>query len=364
MLGLLLVPCVLAAIALAPPSLRGQATTDRTPNLSGDWVVGPGTVQFNFLHRFVRSPGPQRKVTSFPTFLVTTSVLRGTMVGFNYSTNSTVAPGFPNEWEFFARARPLSQAGGALLDVGAQVGWNVAADGPDGELSLARRLGPVRLLAVGRALSNPDRGGKDVQWVLGGGAVLRLTRALSLEGDLARRTGMVRALGDRVAWSAGLAVAIPNTPHTISLHATNTNSATLQGASRGARQVRYGFEFTVPITLSRYFGHRASPVAPAAPPAGVEPAGLVAGDAVAGPVVRTGMENLAYRDANLVVAAGTTVEWRNGDQLGHSVTADGGAFDSGVIDPGGVWRYTFTRPGVYPFHCTPHPFMRGTITVK
>ena len=70
--------------------------------------------------------------------------------------------------------------------------------------------------------------------------------------------------GEKPAWSAGVHVAIPGTPHTLSIQATNTNTATLQGASRGTSQRRYGFEFTIPITLARYFGRRQ----PTPPPPG------------------------------------------------------------------------------------------------
>src|SRR5439155_17942958 len=56
------------------------------------------------------------------------------------------------------------------------------------------------------------------------------------------------------------------TPHTLSLQATNTLVNTLQGASRGTKDVRYGFEFTVPLTLRRYFGKRAETVAEAPSP--------------------------------------------------------------------------------------------------
>jgi plastocyanin len=58
------------------------------------------------------------------------------------------------------------------------------------------------------------------------------------------------------------------------------------------------------------------------------------------------------------------VAWRNNDQLVHTVTANDGSFDSGSIQPGTTWRHTFTRPGTYVFHCTPHPFMRGVIIVR
>ena len=353
---------VVLSLGLAGP-LAAQGSLDRTPNLSGTWVVRPGTVQFNFLHRFVRSPGPVRKVSNFPTFLVGSSFLKGTLLGFNYATNSTLAPAYPNEGEFFARVQPLTQAAGFPLDVGAQVGWNLAAEGLDGEVSLARRVGPLRLLAVGRGLSDPYTDGGDAQFAVGGGATIRLSRNLAVHGDVATLTDRSRARGERAAWSAGFAVAIPGTPHTLSLHATNTNTGTLQGASRGASQVRYGFEFTIPITLARYFGRKApAATAPAAP--GAAAPGLVPAGPVTGALTKSTMVGLQYAQPVLEIAVGTTIEWKNEDPVAHTVTADDNGFDSGLIESGQVWRYTFTRPGTYAYHCTPHPFMKGTVVVK
>jgi plastocyanin len=353
----------LALLLILPGMLAAQGSLDRSPNVSGDWVVRPGTVQFNFLHRFVRSPKPVRKVSNFPTFLMATSVLKGSTIGFSYATNSTLAPAYPNEWEFFARIMPLTEARGFPLDVSGQVGWNLAADGLDGELSLARRLGPVRLTAVGRALSDPFARNGKAQLAYGGGAALKFTRHLALHGDLVTLADRNSARGEKVAWSAGFAVAIPNTPHTLSFHGTNTNTATLQGASRGAKQVRYGFEFTIPITLARYFGRKPAP-APVAAAAGAAAPGHVPEAAVAGPLFKSTMTGMQFAHQSIEITAGTTIEWKNEDPLPHSVTADDSGFDSGLIEGGHVWRYTFTRPGTYAFHCTPHPFMKGTIVVK
>jgi plastocyanin len=47
---------------------------------------------------------------------------------------------------------------------------------------------------------------------------------------------------------------------------------------------------------------------------------------------------------------------------GHSITANNGAFDSGVFR--GVRSFRAPRrPGLYPFHCIVHPFMRGLLVV-
>lgn len=66
------------------------------------------------------------------------------------------------------------------------------------------------------------------------------------------------------------------------------------------------------------------------------------------------------------VAVGGTVTWLNTDSTTHTVTSDPGdsvAFDSGSLTTGGVFRFTFMQAGTYPYHCTPHPQMTGTIVV-
>ena len=71
-----------------------------------------------------------------------------------------------------------------------------------------------------------------------------------------------------------------------------------------------------------------------------------------------------FSPATFTVAAGATVSWFNGDNMQHSVTSDAGLFDSGLLSPGARWSYTFTQPGTYAYHCTPHPWMKGTILVR
>jgi plastocyanin len=345
--------------ALIPGRIAAQTVLDRSPNLSGGWVGAPGVVHFNFLHRFTAGSAPDRKVTNTPTFLLAAGLPHQTLLGFHYATNSELSPGFPNEWEFFGRWAPFAQSRGAPVDASAQVGYNLAAEGPDGEIALARRQGPVRILGALRLLAAPgDSTGADV--ALAGGAALRLTRLLSLSADVASLTD--RAEGEKVAWSAGINLAIPHTPHTLSLHASNANNVTLQSASRGTDQTRYGFEFTIPITLSRYFGGQApapSPAPAAAPQAQPGPAPAAGRD-----TVRAEVQDFLFQPGRVEIAAGTTVIWVNNGQVAHTVTAEDGSFESGSIEPGQSKSITFSRPGNFPFHCTPHPFMRGLIVVR
>ena len=409
-----------AMIAFAVPTriATAQSLLDRPPNLSGNWVGNPGTVYFNFIHRFRATDAPERKVSNYPTFLVAAGLPYRLLVGFNYATNSDLALRYPNEWEFFARHHLLRQDDGAFVDLGGQVGYNLAAEGVDGEISLARRAGRVRLIGAARVLSNAFAAG-ETRFALAGGGTLQLARYLAVAGDVAHVMDD-DAPNSRTAWSAGLHIAIPYTPHTLSLQATNTNVATLQGTSRGGDIVRYGFEFTIPVTLRRWFGRpeappevvaptaarvdtvivvqrdtvriesaarpdttraeAARPVAPAdtmrtpspaAAPAAAVPAAAAPTRQPAAPrqtaarrPVTVVLRNTTFVPGRVQITAGTTVIWRNDDQLIHTVTANDKSFDSGLLQPGKTYSRTFDKPGQYPYYCMPHPFMKGVVVVR
>jgi nitrite reductase (NO-forming) len=66
----------------------------------------------------------------------------------------------------------------------------------------------------------------------------------------------------------------------------------------------------------------------------------------------------------LTIPAGTTVTWTNDDPgVAHTVTSVDGLFDSGFLNEGESWSYTFDDPGEYEYLCTPHPWMRAKIIV-
>jgi plastocyanin len=344
---------VAVGVALCAAPARAQDVLDRTPNLTGGWVSRPGMVHFNFLHRFTSSDAPERKVTSAPTFLLAAGLPGHLLAGVHYSTNSELTPNFPNEWEFFGRFAALRQTDGAPLDLSAQAGYNLASDGPDAELSAARRQGRVRALAALRVLSPlGDEDGARV--AVAGGLAVRLTRDIALAGDVGTLTE--RRSGEDAAWGVALQLGIPHSPHTFSLQVGNTNNATLQGESRGTGRTRYGFEFTIPITLARYFGGRHPPAAPS--PVAATPTPAAAGD-----TVEVVIEAYAFRPNRISVAPGTPVRFTNHDRLAHTVTENSGGIDSGEIPPGESRTLVFPT-GEHPFHCTPHPFMTGTVEVR
>ena len=81
----------------------------------------------------------------------------------------------------------------------------------------------------------------------------------------------------------------------------------------------------------------------------------------------SGSSNLtttAYSPNPVNVSVGGTVTWTNNDNTAHTSTANGGAFDSGTIAPGASVSRTFPTAGSFPYHCTLHPGMVGTVNVQ
>jgi len=86
------------------------------------------------------------------------------------------------------------------------------------------------------------------------------------------------------------------------------------------------------------------------------------------------MMNLAFSPSNLTIAQGTTVTWKNGDAVNHTVTSAIGSADtinSGFIAGGGAFGHTFAKHGTFSYYCTIHGVdgspptgMHGTITVN
>jgi plastocyanin len=70
-----------------------------------------------------------------------------------------------------------------------------------------------------------------------------------------------------------------------------------------------------------------------------------------------------YKPADIEVEVGTTVTWVNNGAQTHTVTDDDDAFDSGDMAPGDKFTFTFKKAGVYNYNCTPHPWMKGTVSV-
>ena len=76
------------------------------------------------------------------------------------------------------------------------------------------------------------------------------------------------------------------------------------------------------------------------------------------------MTNRSYDPQQVTVKVGATVTWVNQDSPQHDVVADNGEFKSSLFDKGGTFSFTFTKAGTYPYHCSIHPGMNGTVVVQ
>lgn len=100
------------------------------------------------------------------------------------------------------------------------------------------------------------------------------------------------------------------------------------------------------------------------------------------PAVEVGMTNtMEYTPDTVRIQVGETVHWKNSADVMHTVTADpdeafqdnsvklpdgASTFNSGNLDPGETFEYTFDKPGTYRYFCIPHEAagMKGTVIVS
>jgi plastocyanin len=76
------------------------------------------------------------------------------------------------------------------------------------------------------------------------------------------------------------------------------------------------------------------------------------------------ISNMTFSPSSLTVTVGTTVTWTNNDGMDHTVTSATGIFDSGNLAAGGKFTHNFGTVGSFPYKCTIHAGMAGTIVVK
>ena len=79
------------------------------------------------------------------------------------------------------------------------------------------------------------------------------------------------------------------------------------------------------------------------------------------------IRNFAFTPQQVNVRAGTKVTWVNCSaptDPAHTSTSDTGIWTSPLLPPGATYTQDFATPGSFPFHCTPHPSMTGTVIVN
>ncbi|MGA7380055.1 MAG: cupredoxin family copper-binding protein [Terriglobales bacterium] len=76
------------------------------------------------------------------------------------------------------------------------------------------------------------------------------------------------------------------------------------------------------------------------------------------------IDNFSFGPQTLTVPVGATVTWTNRDDIPHTVVSTDGVFKSKVRDTDEQFSYTFAKAGTYPYYCSVHPKMTGTVVVK
>ncbi len=336
----------------APASLVGQSLLYRSPNLAGTWVPAGGVVQFNFTHRFYVSPGPAYSVRNHPTFTTAVGLGKRAALGTHFSTKSIMQTGSAslNELELYLRYRVVGAEGRDGFSLSVTPAYNRRAKSADGELGADWTRGRLTLSGAARFASKAfGRSGSGT--ALGAGIVARLNDYVAVSADYAKSldpdtTG---------TWSAGLAFAIPGSPHTFSLHASKAAVNTIQSSSLAGADVLYGFEFTIPLHLARFrpwFGGGGSR------PHTLNPA--IEG----GVAAEVRITDSKFQADSITISAGQAVRWTNADPVQHTVTFESGATSSEPLPQGATFVVRFDTPGRFTYHCTPHPFMKGVVIVR
>jgi plastocyanin len=109
-----------------------------------------------------------------------------------------------------------------------------------------------------------------------------------------------------------------------------------------------------------------------APPTSGPVAGVAAGNAAvsARPAHPTAagevrIDNFSFTPRALVAAAGAPVTWINGDDVPHQIVSTDRKFaPSPVLDTNQRYATSFASPGTYPYFCSIHPTMTGTVMVR
>ena len=76
------------------------------------------------------------------------------------------------------------------------------------------------------------------------------------------------------------------------------------------------------------------------------------------------IDNFTFNPQQVTIKAGDTVTWINHDDIPHTVTSKTLLFRSKAMDTDDKFSFTFATPGSFPYFCSLHPHMTGSIVVE
>ena len=71
-----------------------------------------------------------------------------------------------------------------------------------------------------------------------------------------------------------------------------------------------------------------------------------------------------FHPQRIVIAPGDTIVWVNRDIVPHTVTANGGTWESQTLEEGQSWQVVVEATGVYSYFCKFHPHMTGVLATR
>jgi plastocyanin len=117
---------------------------------------------------------------------------------------------------------------------------------------------------------------------------------------------------------------------------------------------------TCVVALSGCGGGSSSPMptTPTPPPGGATPTTVSIAMGAAS------LTTTAYVPDSVKVPIGGTVNWTNNDVIAHNVNSTTNVFSSPIMEAGATFSQTFMTAGTFPYYCTLHVGMTGTVTVQ
>jgi plastocyanin len=81
-------------------------------------------------------------------------------------------------------------------------------------------------------------------------------------------------------------------------------------------------------------------------------------------VTNLNIVDFAFNPSSVTIQVDDQVKWTWTGGAPHSTTSDSSLWDSGIHSAGFTFTQTFSSAGTFPFHCSVHPFMTGSIVVQ
>ena len=107
----------------------------------------------------------------------------------------------------------------------------------------------------------------------------------------------------------------------------------------------------------------AAPSVAAPSAAGPQASGAACTEATGTGGVAASIKDFQFEPTAITAKAGDLITFTNSGAVAHNATLDSGGCATPNVQPGASDGLRITVAGTYPFHCTIHPDMKGTITV-